>query len=124
MAVKPKYYETFYLVRPDINDEELSAIQDKINKSISSNDGETIKSEKWDERELAYPIADYKKGIYYIQVYKALPNVVSDIEKNLRFHSSEVLRFITVKIDEDQAIENQKVQKVDSSISGGAQENG
>ena len=101
MAEKPRTYETFYLVRPDINDEELSNIQDKLSKSISENSGTIVKSEKWADRNLAYPINDFKKGSYYILNYSALPKAAIAVEKHLQFHKTDVLRFITTKALED-----------------------
>jgi len=101
MVDKTKNYETLYLVRNDINEEELSTIQTKLNEAISSNQGEIQKSEKWAEKDLAYPIKDYTKGIYYIMNYKAIPSVVSEMEKHLRFYNDDVLRFITVVTDEE-----------------------
>ena len=103
MAVKPKFYETLYVVRPDIKEEELSKIQIKIDELISSSEGEIYKSDKWAQRELAYEIKDHTRGTYYIVAYKALPGVVADIEKHLRFYNNDVLRFKTVSITEDAA---------------------
>lgn len=103
MAVKPKFYETLYVVRPDIKEEELSKIQPKIEDLISSKEGEIYKSDKWAQRELAYEINDYTRGTYYMVVYKALPGVVADMEKHLRFYNNDVLRFMTVGITEDEA---------------------
>lgn len=108
MVEKTRFYETLYLLRNDINDEELSTIQEKLNRAVDSNNGKILKSEKWDERELAYPIKDYTKGIYYIMTYEAVPSVPKDIEKHLRFHNDDVLRFITVVTDEEQASGKQK----------------
>lgn len=103
MVEKTRYYETLYIVRNDINDQELSTIQEKLNEAISSRNGEIIKSEKWDERDLAYTIKDYNKGIYYIMTYKAVPAVASEMERHLRFYNTDVLRFMTIVIDEEQA---------------------
>ncbi len=108
MVEKTRFYETLYLLRNDINDEELSTIQEKLNNAINSNNGEILKSEKWDERDLAYPVKDYIKGIYYIMTYKALPSVTSEVEKHLRFYNNDILRFMTVVIDEEQAVEKKK----------------
>ena len=105
MAIKPKSYETLYLVRPDISSEDLTSIQDKLTKAISTNDGEIQKNEKWADRDLAYPINDYTKGSYYILVYKALPAVPAEIEKHLSFHKTDVLRFMTVLNEGEQVTE-------------------
>lgn len=104
MVEKPRYYETLFLTRPDIQESELQVIQNKLNEAVSSGNGEIIKSEKWAERDLAYTIKDYTKGVYYIMVYKALPSVVAGMEKHLRFYSDDILRFITVSIDEQDAV--------------------
>ena len=103
MAVEHYYYETLYLVRPDLKEEELSKIQNRLSDSLSSHEAELYKSDKWAQRNLAYEIQDHTKGVYYIIVYKALPGVVAELEKHLRFYKSDVLRFMTVKIDEDAA---------------------
>ncbi len=91
------------MVRPDLDGAELSTIQEKLSGALNDNKGETIRDEKWDERDLAYEIHGYRRGTYHILTYKALPGVVSAIEKHLGFHKSEVMRFITVSVDEDQA---------------------
>jgi small subunit ribosomal protein S6 len=103
MAVKPNYYETLYVVRPDIKEEELAKIQQKLNEALAAHEGEIIKSDKWAQRELAYEIKDYTRGVYYIIVFKALPGAVAELERHLRFYNTDVLRFITVAISENAA---------------------
>ncbi|MEW6145598.1 MAG: 30S ribosomal protein S6 [Thermodesulfobacteriota bacterium] len=103
MAVKPKYYETLYVVRPDIKEEELAKIQQKLNEALSAHEAEVIKSDKWAQRELAYEIKDYGRGVYYIIVFSALPGAVAELERHLRFYNTDVLRFITVAISENAA---------------------
>lgn len=106
MAVTPNYYETLYVTRPDLQEEDLGKIQQKLQDSISKNEGEIIKAEKWAERELAYEIQDHKRGIYYILVYKALPNASKEIESHLQFYRTDVLRFMTLAITEEAANKN------------------
>ena len=103
MAVKLKYYETLYVVRPDIKEEELSKIQQKLNEALSAHEAEIVKSEKWAQRELAYEIKDYSRGVYYIIVFTALPGAVAELERHLRFYNTDVLRFITVAISDNAA---------------------
>ena len=50
----PKYYETLYLVRPDLTEEELNKIQERLRGIIANHQGEILKSEKWAERNIAY----------------------------------------------------------------------
>lgn len=104
MALKPNYYETLYVVRPDLKEEELSKIQSKLPEFINAHEGEIMRSDKWADRELAYEIQDHKRGTYYILVFKALPTAMKEIEKHLRFYNTDVLRFMTVKIEEEAAL--------------------
>jgi small subunit ribosomal protein S6 len=103
MAIQPKFYETLYLVRPDINPDDLATIQEKVTKAINSGEGEISRDEKWAERDLTYPINDYTRGTYYIVDFKALPSVIANIEKHLAFHNVDVLRFMTVNVEEPSA---------------------
>lgn len=106
MAVKPNYYETLYVIRPDLKEEDLAKIQQKLLDSISANEGSVLRDEKWAERDLAYEIQDHKRGIYYILVFKALPNASREVENHLKFYNTDVLRFMTLKITEEAANKN------------------
>ena len=111
MAVTPNYYETLYVTRPDLTDEDLAKIQQKLLDSISSNQGEVIRDDKWAERDLAYEIQDHKRGIYYILVFKAMPEASKQVEKHLQFYNTDVLRFMTLKITEEAANKNKATQE-------------
>ena len=119
MAIKPKNYETLYMVRPDLTSEELTKIQDKLENAVKSNEGEITRADKWADRDLAYTIKDYTKGTYYILEYSTLPPGVALIEKHLGFHNTEVLRFMTVDLTEQLAEEAKKAPQPQSN--GGEQ---
>lgn len=108
MAITPNYYETLYVTRPDLNEEDLAKIQQRLESSISNNEGEIIKADKWAERELAYEVQDHKRGIYYILVFKAMPNASKEVEKHLQFYRTDVLRFMTLNITEEAANKHNK----------------
>ncbi len=101
MAIEPKKYETFYLLRPDISPEEVLTIQSRIEKSVTATGGDIIKSEKWAERDLAYKIENYRTGIYYIAIYNSEHSAVTEIERYFNLSKNNVLRYITVMYDEE-----------------------
>ena len=111
MAETPNHYETLYVTRPDLKEEDLTKIQQKLLDSISANEGEVIKADKWAERELAYEVQDHKRGIYYILVFKALPEASKEVEKHLHFYNTDILRFMTLKITEEAANKNKGQQE-------------
>ena len=98
------FYETFYLIRPDLSEEEASRVNERLKVSLSNHMGEIIRFEKWDERDLAYRIGDYTRGVYYLMVYRSQPSAAGEIEKNLRFLNTDVLRFMTLNISEEKAL--------------------
>jgi ribosomal protein S6 len=51
-------------------------------------------------------------------VYRALPSVVAEIEKNLKFLNTDVLRFMTVKIDEASALKHKSVSETQADQGG------
>ena len=62
--------------------------------------GKVIKVDNWGKRRLAYEVAKERKGIYLYWQYLAQPGVVEETERNLRMLDS-VIRYLTVKVDED-----------------------
>jgi small subunit ribosomal protein S6 len=62
--------------------------------------GKIIKIDNWGKRRLAYEVAKERKGIYLYWLYLAQPGVVEETERNLRMLDS-VIRYLTVKVDED-----------------------
>ena len=96
--VKMQSYETVFITPVDIKEDDLNKVLGKIKDAVSKNEGEISKLEKWQQRELAYPINDITKGVYYIAEYKANSGVVSDIESSFKFLREEILRFLSVKV--------------------------
>jgi small subunit ribosomal protein S6 len=99
-----KYYETLYLVRPETGEEDLKAVEERLAGAIKGSGGEILKAEKWGERQLAYKINNTSKGVYYILVYKGLPKAPVEVERILRGAKTDVLRFLTLNIDEETAL--------------------
>jgi small subunit ribosomal protein S6 len=89
-------YEIVYVIRPDIPEENIESIIEKINQLITSQGGEVLGTERWGKRKLAYPIKHHLEGYYVLSRFKTRPEASRDIEANLRI-SEEVLRFLVVK---------------------------
>ncbi|MCL4244196.1 MAG: 30S ribosomal protein S6 [Candidatus Dadabacteria bacterium] len=120
MALKPRYYETLYIIRPDIKEEDLAKIEQRLRDALSAHEGEIIRFDKWAQRELAYEIQDYNRGTYYIIIFKSLPGAVAELEKHLRFYNTDVLRFMTVSITEAAANKERAAQENKAEEQSGA----
>lgn len=93
-------YETTFVTRPELSDEGLKALQERLVQVIGTFGGELVLSEDWGKRKLAYTIQKESRGHYTYLVYSGKGDVVHEIERNLRLHD-HVLRFLTVHLDRE-----------------------
>ena len=97
MSEKP-YYETMYILRPDIPEEEVDNHQKKYSEILEKSGTEVLDSQMRGKRRLSYPIAKHKEGIYVQLSHKGNGTQVAILEKAMRL-SEDVIRYLTVKQD-------------------------
>ena len=93
-------YETIYILRPNTPNEGVAEVNTRIKNVIEGMGGKIIKVDNWGKRRLAYEVAKERKGIYLYWLYLAQPGIVEETERNLRMLDS-VIRYLTVKVDEN-----------------------
>ena len=91
-------YETIYILRPTITNDEVGEVNIRIRSIIEGMNGKILKVDNWGKRRLAYEVKKERKGIYLYWQYLAGPGVVDEFERNLRMLDS-VIRYMTVKLD-------------------------
>jgi len=92
------YYETMYILRPDIPEEEVDSHLKKYNEILEKSGTEVLDSQMRGKRRLAYPIAKHKEGIYVQLSHKGDGQQVAVLERAMRL-SEDVIRYLTVKQD-------------------------
>ena len=90
------YYETMYILRPDIAEDEVTNHIDKYNKLLEKLGGKILDSQMRGKRRLAYQIAKHREGIYVQLSHQGDGQHVFKIEKAMRL-SEDVIRYLTVK---------------------------
>ena len=90
------YYETMYILRPDIAEEEVTKHIEKYNKTLETNGGKVLDSQMRGKRRLAYPINKHREGIYVQLSHQGDGQHIEKIEKAMRL-SEDVIRYLTVK---------------------------
>jgi len=93
-----RHYETMFITKPTLTDEEKANVVENIKKVITENGGEVVAVDNIGVRELAYPINKFERGHYYIVYYKAPANAVLELERQMRYNE-DLLRFMTVKYE-------------------------
>jgi len=95
-----RMYETIYIVKPDLNDEENKALTTRINEVIEKMNGDVRKLEDWGVRKLAYPINKVARGRYMYLRSDGDAALIAELERRLRL-DERVIRYQTVKLDKD-----------------------
>ena len=90
------YYETMYILRPDIAEDEVTNHIDKYNKLLEELGVKILDSQMRGKRRLAYQIAKHREGIYVQLSHQGDGQHIFKIEKAMRL-SEDVIRYLTVK---------------------------
>lgn len=94
-------YEVMYIVRPDLEEADLDKLIEGFQKNVTDGGGEVKSTEKMGRRRLAYTVRKFNDGIYVLMTIVAGGSLVGEIERRLRV-SEQVIKFITVRIDEEE----------------------
>ncbi len=92
-------YEVTFIVRPDVSEEGLTAVVDKVKASITNGGGQVTEVKPWVRRMLAYPINKITEGQYVFMQAQLPARIVSGLERDLRLNE-QILRFLIVRAGE------------------------
>ncbi len=96
MNDQQSYYETMYILRPDIAEDQVTSHIDKYNKLLEEFGGTILDSQMRGKRRLAYQIAKHREGIYVQLSHQGDGQHIFKIEKAMRL-GEDVIRYMTVK---------------------------
>jgi len=93
-----KHYETMFIVKPTLTEEETAAQIATVRENIEKNGGEIVSVEDMGTRQLAYEIEKQKRGYYYVIYFKAPTEAIKELERNYRVNEN-IIRFIFIKYE-------------------------
>ncbi len=93
---KTTVYETMYILRPDLGDEQVEQAVNKYQNLLREQGGENIQIQNRGKRRLAYEIKRHRDGIYIQLNYTAPATAINPLERAMRI-SEEVIRYLTIK---------------------------
>ena len=94
-----RYYETLYLLSPELSEDEYKDVIKKFNGIIEKNKGVVIKVDEWGLRELAYRVRKFDKGYYILLQYCGEPGITHEVERDMRL-DDRVMKYQTVKLSD------------------------
>lgn len=93
-----RHYETMFIVRPTLTEEEIKARIEFFKEIITNNNGVVETCLDMGMRNLAYEINKCKRGYYFVIYFKAEPTLITELERNYRINEN-ILRFIVIKYE-------------------------
>jgi small subunit ribosomal protein S6 len=94
-------YEIMFIVRPDVEEAELDKLIEGFSANVTNGGGEIKSVEKMGRRRLAYTVRKFNDGFYVLLNVAAAGSLITEIERRLRV-SEQVIKFITVRMDEEE----------------------
>ena len=93
-------YEIIFVVRPDVNDEELEKLVTQMQGVVTGAGGIIDKVERMGRRRLAYRVARQREGLYILFVLEGNGDTVKEFERRLKV-TDAVIKYLTVRVDEE-----------------------
>ena len=102
-------YELGFILNPEVNEEQTSAILERIEKIVKNHDGQVVKVNQWGRRRLAYPIEHHRDGYYVFIDMMLTPETVLELDRTLKV-SEEVMRHL-VKRRDPKAVQKEREER-------------
>ncbi|HEU5075232.1 MAG TPA: 30S ribosomal protein S6, partial [Polyangiaceae bacterium] len=89
---KVREYETIYVLSPTTAKEASDKVASRVTEVLGREGGTLTLVENWGRRQLAYPVAKHRRGVYVYLKYTGGGAAVAELERNFRM-LDEVLKF-------------------------------
>ena len=100
---KQRDYEMIIALKPLLPDDLRKEIHKEFVDMVEKNKGEVVDVDVWGKRYLAYEIDGHNEGYYIIYDFKAFPETVREMRRQLEL-KQEILRFMIVEIKDPSTI--------------------
>ncbi len=75
-----RLYEALFILRPDLNKEEVESLLKKVEEFIQKGGGEIKERLEWGVKKLAYPIKKFSEGYYAIYTFQGEKDLAEDFK--------------------------------------------
>ena len=85
-------YEVIFIVHPDLDENALKGVVDRVQGWIAGAGGNVDKVDQWGKRRMAYSIRKQREGQYVYMDAQFAPTFSAELERNMRL-LEPVMRF-------------------------------
>ena len=95
-------YEHVFLARQDLSQAQVDALAATATQIVEAGEGKVTKTESWGLKNLAYKIKRNRKAHFVMLNIEAPAGVVAELERQTAINE-DVIRWMTVKVEEHEA---------------------
>ena len=116
-------YEHIFLSRQDVSAQQVEDLTKTYTDLLAENGGKVANSEYWGVKSLSYRINKNRKAHYTLLNIEAPAAAVAEMERQMRINE-DILRFMTVRVDEHEEGPSAMMQKRDRDDDRGGRPGG
>ena len=105
-------YEHIYLARQDVSPQQVEEMTNNLTAVLEAGGGKVTKNEYWGLKSLSYRIKKNRKAHYSLLNIDAPAPAVAEMERQMRINE-DIIRFMTVRVDELEEGPSAMLQKRD-----------
>ena len=110
-------YEHIFLARQDVSAQQVEELTNTLTELLATNGGKVTKNEYWGVKTLSYRIRKNRKAHYSLLNIDAPHAAVTEMERQMRINE-DILRFMTIRVDELEEGPSAMMQKRDRDDRG------
>jgi small subunit ribosomal protein S6 len=104
-----RYYETLYLINPNLAEDDYSDVVTKFKDFVEKNKGVIVKVDEWGKKTLAYEVKKFDKGYYVLLSYCGEPDLITVLKREFKL-DERIIKYQTVKLSDNEDPEALKQQ--------------
>ena len=97
-------YEGMFLLDTSKMSGDVAGAVAKLQANLEKHHAEILASRPWDDRKLAYPIRNQKKGLYYLVYFRCDSKNLDELERDFKLNETilrHLILFIEPKLEEE-----------------------
>ncbi|MGC9523353.1 MAG: 30S ribosomal protein S6 [Anaerolineae bacterium] len=93
--METRNYELMFIVSPELDEEALDSLLQRVQQYLENAETQVFSRKAWGLRRLAYTIKGQREGRYFLVLFAARPDVISELDRNLRVNEGILRHLIT-----------------------------
>jgi small subunit ribosomal protein S6 len=103
-------YESIFILKPDLMDENVDEVVKKIHKIVKDHSGKIMDNEIWGKRRMAYEVDKERYGIYALIHFEGEGKLIRELERNYRL-MGDVMKYIIIRLNKRELAELESDKK-------------